>query len=322
MPFLTPSSAVRLRRAAALAVLLASGGALPAAEAVVNAFAGSETLVICRSSFVPRAGEEVWFRVVRDHRTVAAGTVRAGGDGRIALPVALPGIRPGVALPLEVTLRAGSEQGRVLPGGGTLWALAEQPLPPGRNPAAPRAIRLYDPVGRTEAAFRSISLPFESVVRLAALAAMTNTTLVVGEDLALESERGLWEALMASVAQGNRILLLAPADGVLRPPADWQLLMAGPADRLLRAPPRGGAAYKLDLREWPPAGAVRIRFRLAAIRDQVVFEAGSAAGCEAVRWTDAASGGSFTACGLGIIASWETAPAARWLLVELLNEEK
>lgn len=320
MQLLTPAAAVRLR-CAALAALLAPGGCLIAADAVVNALAGRDALVVRQSPGSP-PGEEVWFRVARNHRILASGTVRAGDGGLVTLPVTLPEIKPGVALPLEITLRAGSEQGRTLHSGGTLWALAEQPLPPGRNPAAPREIRLYDPADQTAAAFRSINLPFETATRLDALATMTNTTLVVGEGVSLEAERGLWETLMAAVTHGNRVLLLAPADGRLRLPADWMLLMAGPADKLLRAPPRGGAAYKLDLQAWPPAGAVRIRFRLAGVRDQAVFDAGPDAGCEAVRWTDAASGGSFTACGLGIIASWDTAPAARWLLVELLNEEK
>ena len=320
MQLLTPAAAVRIRYAA-LTALLSTGGWAIAAEAVVNAFAGRETLVVRQSPDSP-PGEEVWFRVARNHRILASGTVRAGDGGLVKLPVALPEIKPGVALPLEVTLRAGSEKGRPLPGGGTLWALAEQPLPPGRNPAAPREIRLYDPADRTAAAFRSINLPFETTTRLDALATMTNTTLVVGEGVSLEAERGLWETLMTAVARGNRVLLLAPAEGRLPPPDAWTQLTAGPADKLLRAPPRGGAAYKLDLQAWPPAGAVRTRFRLAGSRDQAVFDAGPDAGCEAVRWTDAASGGSFTACGLGIIASWETAPAARWLLVELLNEEK
>ena len=320
MLFLTPACCMRLR-GVALAALLAPGGCLIAADAVVNAFAGRETLMV-RHLPGPNPGEEVWFRVARDHRTLASGTVRAGADGFVTLPVALPEMKPGVALPLEVTLRAGSEQGRPLQSGGTLWALSEQPLPPGRNPATPRQIWLYDPAGRTAAAFGSINLPFETATRLDALAVVTNATLVVGEGLSLEAERGLWETLLTAVAHGNRVLLLAPADGRLGPPADWMELAAGPADTLLRAPPRGGPAYKLDLQAWPPTGAARIRFRLAGIRDQAVFDAGPDAGCEAVRWTDAASGGSFTACGLGIIASWETAPAARWLLVELLNEEK
>lgn len=320
MRLVTSGHSARLR-VAALAALVSIRCNVIAAEPFGNAFAGRETVVVRDIPGLNR-DEAVWFRVARDHRTLASGTVRVGDGGSVTLPVALPEMKPGVALPLEVTLRAGSEQGRPLRGDGTLWALSEQPLTPGRNPAAPREIWLYDPDGKTDAAFRTIALPFSTATRLEPLAAVTNATLVVGEGLSLDAEHDLWETLMTAVARGNRVLLLAPVEGRLRPPDTWTQLTAGPADKLLRAPPRGGAVYKLDLTRWPPEGAAPVRFRLAGVRDQAVFDVDPAAGCEAVKWIDAASGGSFTACGLGIVACWETAPAARWLLVEMLEMER
>ncbi len=320
MRLVTPRDAACLQLAA-LAALLTLGSTASAVEPAGNAFAGRETVVVRDISGL-NPGEAVWFRVTKDHRTLASGTVRTEADNIIRLPVALPEIKPGVALPLTVTLRAGSKQGLPLRTDSTLWALSEQPLPSGRNPAAPHDIWLYDPAGRTEAAFRSIAIPFTAAIRLEPLAAMTNITLVVGEGLSLDAERGLWEALMTSVARGNRVLLLAPTEGRLRLPAAWTQLTAGTAGENLRAPLRGGSTYKLDLKRWPPHGAIRSRFQLIGVRDQAVFDVTPEAGCEAVHWTDAASGGSFTACGLGVIACWETAPAARWLLVEMLNKEK
>ena len=246
MCLLTSKRAVLHRFTALSVICLACLCLGSATEPVMNALAGRETLLICDLPGV-QPNATVWFRVAKDHRTLASGTVRADADGRVTLPVALPEMRPGVALALNVTLRSDSEQGRILRNGGTLWALSEQPLPTGRNPAAPRAAWLYDPVGQTAAAFRSISLPFETVTRLEALAAMTNATVIVGEGLSMETERGLWETLMITIARGNRVLLLAPVDGRMRPPADLLLLTAGPVDRLLCAPPRGGPAYKLNL---------------------------------------------------------------------------
>lgn len=307
-------------RLATLPVLAVLCGFAPRAWAVGNVFAGREQVIV-RLAQELQADEAVWFRIVKDHRTLASGTVRVGADGTLTLPVALPEMKSGVALALSLVLRAGSEQGRPLCADETIWALAEQPFAADHNPAAPRTLWLYDPEGQTETAFRSIALTFETTKRPEALGALTNAIVVVGEGLSLESERGLWEMLMTSVARGNRVLLLAPAEGRLFPPAAWLQLSAGSADKLLRAPPRGGAAYKLDLKRWPPNGAVRVRFQLAGFRDQAVFEVHPETGSEAVTWTDATSGGSFAACGLNVISCWETVPAARWLLVEMLKKE-
>ena len=78
--------------------------------------------------------------------------------------------------------------------------------------------------------------------------------------------------------------------------------------------------YKLDLTNWPPDGkAAATRFQLSAYRGEAVFNVTPDAGCIALGW-DAPAGGSFRACGLGIIANWNETPAARWLLVEMIGK--
>ena len=298
-------------------ILSRSDGA--AGDPVWNAFAGRETLVIGGIDGRLPAGERVWFRVAKERRTVASGTVGSRPGGGVEVPVRLPEMKPGVALPFEVELRAGSEQGRVLRS-GTLWAFSEQPFDPGRTLTAPRALLLYDPDGHTAAALRSISLSCDTLERPASLEGVTNAVIVVGEGVSLESERGLAGLLDSAVTRGNRVLVLAPHDGQFKPPAAWRVLLAGNAQEVLRKPAAVPAPYKLDLSGWPPDGrAAQVRFRLAAERDEAVFTVTPDAGCEAVGWDDAASGGCFRACGLGIVAKWNETPAARWLLVELVE---
>lgn len=307
--------------AAAAAALLLAVLLQPADAAVAwNAMAGKDKLVV-RDLMGLQAGNLVWFRVAKDQRTLYSGTARVGADHCLALPVTLPGMKPGVSLALQVELREGTEHGRALRGPETLWAMAAQPCEPGHNPAAPRRVWLYDHENRTEAALRSISLSFETLRRIEELDSLTNAVVVVGEDTSLDGERGLWEALMSATAKGNRILLLAPADGYLHPPANWRRLIAGEAEEVLRHPIRGSAPYKLDLTDWPPdRAALRMRFHLVGMRDEAVFAASEDSGSAAVGWNYGPAGGQFLACGLGVVAKWEQTPAARWLLVEMLEK--
>jgi len=219
-----------------------------------------------------------------------------------------------------VELRAGSEQGRLLRQ-GLLWAFSEQPFDPERKLSSSRSLLLYDPEGRTDAALRSISLVHESLERPSLLDGVTNALILVGEGVSLTSERGLAERLAAAVVRGNRVLLLAPSEGQLEPPSAWRVLLAGNAQDVLRKQEAKTLTYKLDLNRWPPDGnAIRMRFHLVAERDAAVFDVTPNAGCEAVGWDDAASGGRFLACGLGIISKWSETPAARWLLAEMVEQ--
>ena len=292
---------------------------------VWNAFAGQGTLVIRETKDRVPPGESVWFRVAKGTRTMASGSVKSGQDGSLELPVRLPNMKPGVALPFEVELRAGSDKGRLLRG-GTLWVFSEQPFDPELKRAGSRALLLYDPEGHTGDALRSISITFEHLEKPASLETVTNSVIVVGESVSLESERGLSERLCLAVARGNRVLLLAPRAGQIMLPPAWRILLAGNAQDVLRTAGVKTAPYKLDLNEWPPDGrAVQMSFRLTAERVDPVFTVTPDTGCEAIGWDDVASGGRLRACGLGIVAKWHEAPAARWLLAEMVerltNEE-
>lgn len=317
-PFITVTGFLACVGVLAFAGVISRSEGAPA-ETGLNAFAGRETLLVVGIKDHLSRGERVWFRVTKERRTIASGTARSGSAGRIDLPVQLPGMKPGVALPFEIELRADSEQGRLMRG-GTLWAFSEQPFDPEHKLSASRTVVLYDPEGRTEVALRSISLACDTLDKPASLEGVTNAVIVVGEGVSLESERGLVDLLADAVARGNRVLLLAPRDGQLKPPSAWRVLLAGDAQDVLRVTAASTVPYKLKLKEWPPDGrAVQMRFHLTAERDEAIFTVSPDAGCEAIGWDDVASGGCFRSCGLGIIAKWNQTPAARWLFVELVE---
>ena len=306
------------RASAAVFLALVLSITASAADPAWNAFAGQENLRIRGVAGVV-AGADVWFSLAKAQHKISSSTIKAAADASLVLPVRIPEMKPGVALALDLTLRVGSEQGRILRS-GPLWAFAERPFEPKENPAAPRTILLYDPEGKTEPALRSIELPFESITKLDALADRTNAVIVVGEGVSLDGERGLWQTLMDAVAHGNHVLLLAPKDGQIHLPSVWENLMAGDVQKVLRHGTVSKLPYKLDLTTWPPDGkAVATRFQLAAFRDEAVFNVTPDIGCAAIGW-DTPSGGHFRACGLGIIAKWNETPAARWLFGEMLGE--
>lgn len=297
----------------ALCVLTAHGSDEPTA-----AFGETDGIVVPGNAGLA-ADATVWFRVAKAGRTLASGSVAAFAGEPLRIPVALPDLKPGVAMPLELTLRRGGDAGESL-FEGRLWAFSRQPVGPGHDPVAPRTLHLYDPEGRTDAALREVGLPFERVARLEALGALRDAVIVVGEGLSLDEERGLTDALAEAVGRGNDALLLAPREGTLALPSAWTRLVAGTIRDVFPAPKQGAGGQGADSAAFVrPDPAERTGFRLSGLRDEAVFGVADRAGVEAVGWETVGSEGRFRACGARLVARWETSPAARWLLVELLE---
>jgi hypothetical protein len=303
-----------------LAVFLLGLAGTALAEAPTAAFAEREAIVLPRCAGL-RAGERVWFRLTKESRLLAAGSATADGAAVLRIPVSLPGLKGGLTMRLELTLRQGGEDGEIL-FEGALWTFAQRPFEGSRNPVAPRALFLWDPGQSTSKAFAAIGIDFEPVASLDAVAELHDALLVIGEGISLADERGLREMLDEAMTRGNDILLLAPEAGTLHPAA-WRRLAAGDL-RALFPPPKPAAA------ETGPdsaallaaANAGQASFRLCAERDEAVFVVARDAGVSAVGWESATSGARFRACGVPIVAVWDSSPAARWLLVEMLEHYK
>lgn len=288
----------------------------------LNIFAGREERVVVKDLDALPAGElRVWYAISKETRAIAKGTARVESDGSVVLLVKLPELKPGVAMRFDLEIRAGSDQGpRVKE--ATLWALSEQPRVSGFKPTGERQLLLYDPAGNTEKAFQSIGLACESVGCLETLADATNAVIVVGEGMSLESERGLGDVMTGAVLRGNRVLLLAPTDGVVKPPegGPWRLL-AGASGAVLGGERKAGSP-SLDLGLYPSTNSLnKAFFRLGSDetgRTTVTVSLDS--GEQSVGWNYVQKPGRFRACGLGLVENWDKKPAMRWFLMEMIEE--
>lgn len=189
----------------------------------------------------------------------------------------------------------------------------------GRDPAAERKqwlqdldLRLYDPSGETARTLDELDWPYRRLANPAAFAALGAATLLVGEGCSLRENRGLLEAAVRAAENGARVVVLAPADGVFAPPGT----PAGrpePAELHFRS---AEFVRELDKRfDVPPA---RATFRLDGTRagaEVAVVSSNGWAFVEA-RWNN---GGALVLAGPGVLATWESSPVPRHLLVRLLE---
>ena len=285
---------------------LAGGG-------VQNVFAGRKSILLPSMDNVAE-GEKLSFRVTKDHRALASGTVKAGKAGRVELPVLLPGMKPGVAMQLELSLSKISDGASASLASGMVWAFAEQPFAFEGNPASMPLLYLYDPEGKTSAAFESIKLRVQCVDDFSELESVTNAFIVIHEGFSIDSVRGFDEILDGFVRHGNRVLLIAPSEGAIIIPSGLESCWYGITLKGCHSHAEIlGTDYDLDLSSMPGC-----RFRLVGIHDEAALQVDGAKGYEAAIWWDAKNDGKVIFCGLNLISSWEKTPAARWLLGEIL----
>ena len=259
-----------------------------------NVFADAKEITVQTTH---KEGDPISFTVSFEHRTLVVGTTRADANGIVRLPVELPGMKPGVALPVELTL---SRLDKTHFERKKAWAFSRDPA---INPA--KKIMLFDTGDKTADALESLSIPFTRGNTDLLATPDTNTLVIVGENF---SEHGTLDAIMQAAVLGVDVLILAPEKNFTLPlPSEPKNFHLGSAQDILRNPK---AVYKLIL----PKGGLR----LAAQDDEVVLRTDEKTTAQAAQWTFT-NGGRVRVCGAPLILNWETTPAARWLLAEMLN---
>lgn len=284
-------------------------------------FAGSEQLLLQELPGVA-AGEQVWLRIAQGERTLASGPVRAAADGFVSFDLTLPAMQPGVVLPLNISLHLDSAQGPALMDNATAWFFSHYPWPDGYNPVAPRELYLYDPVGTTAEALDSIKLPFKLLDYPRALVEIRDSPIIVAEGIDFIEERGLWDELVEAAANSNcDLLLLAPAAARLSPLPVWSYFAVGSTQRLFLKPVPDGKKrpWPIDLKTIPARAPGGTGFQLVTEEGRVLLATSAYNASEAAVWELPPPGGRIRLCGNAIISRWETTPAARWLLAELIN---
>jgi hypothetical protein len=203
-------------------------------------------------------GRFVW-RVAAGSATVKAGEVElaaeAGKATDIVIKVAVPPVKDGVIFGSKLTVAAVEEK---RPKAAAtlerdLWIFSKDPFMDRSEWLKKRKITLYDSKGDTTKMLTAAKVPFEEVRDVAALAAVKEGLLIVGEGLSFKDEKGLAAALHKLATDGLTVLILAPAAGEVVIPG-----VGGPAAGLEDLTFRREIVRKLDKRldpdGWAPDG--------------------------------------------------------------------
>lgn len=277
-------------------ILLLLASAAHAATAPLNFFTGAEGADVCVAT--PFAeGETLSYRMAHEHRTLAAGTARVGAEGVARLPVALPEMKAGVALPMDLTLsRRDGTQAETR----KAWVFSKALIV---NPA--RKIHLIDTDGKTAEMLEALPVAFESVRGAETITALTNALIIVGGGW---NDSVIWRAVLEAAERGADVLLLAPAEeSVITLPHVLHNFNMACAHDILRDP---RAPYELAM----PIGGLRLTVHDGG----VALRMDDHAPAQAAQWKYG-GGGRVRVCGLPLIPVWEKTPAARWLLAEMIT---
>ena len=316
---------MKVRPAAAFAVVLISLAHAAAALDLTlldlwsDAFPATTTTWRVQAS----APAEIGWQLVLGSATVDRGQrTIAHAAQPIELPVRTPALRAGAPAQatLLITATAGGQSAQVE---HAVYLLPADPWTGLRAQLTARPVRVFDPDGTLAPHLREAGAEPVLVRNPAAIAALTNGLLLVGEGVSLRAQRGLVDALVRAASGGARVLLLAPAEGTLPLPGHESLAdLPRPALRLDGAQALRALDKRLDTETWPgrPAALTSV-CTLSADRRQP--EATWAPAADGWAWLDldyrGSGGGRLLAVGWAPVAAWDQGPAPRHVLAALVR---
>lgn len=189
----------------------------------------------------------------------------------------------------------------------------------GRNPAALRAewikdldLHVFDSDGETATVLDELEWPYRLISNLSAFDTLDDAVLLIGEGCSLRARRGLMESAVRAARKGVRVVFLSFSEGTFMLS---QITEESPRPVSLRFQDES-FVRELDKRlDVPP---VRGTFRIAGQRTgaEVVVEPAGGWACLEASWDN---GGRLLITGCGLLDTWETSPAPRYLLVRILE---
>lgn len=303
------------------------------ADARTNYFAGRNATF----GIVVRGGGAVdgticWVLTVGNRPLVrGSAAVRHAGDDptRVDVMLSLPEVREGLVV--DATLSASLVDSVGEQRGGKAKKVRFFPPDPftaRRHWLESRRMALFDPVGRTAAAFETAGVPFAPLPKDLDIAQIRPSVIVIGEGVSWGDRPGLPRQLAVFAARGLGVLCLAPRDGEMPLPgtADEPGEVVAKKALLRRADVVAEFDDRLDWRAWSAAGDTIVsRFTVAADGEAVLLRVGD--GPAGWPWLEAAfarretepPAGTIIVCGLGIVAHWDETPAAKYLFAALLQ---
>lgn len=275
----------------------------------------------------PLEGRLGWSLSV-NQRTVEHGEqpfeAAAGQATEVAVALKLPTVKAGVILKsqLSVAVYVPGAQQPAATHSKPLWIFPRDPFADRQQWLKGLRITLFDPQRTTDDVLRQAGVPFQLLSNPAALDAVTEGLLLIGEGTAWRDHRALGESMMKAAARGVPVLCLAPGEGAIVLPGSEGAEQPSPVSLTLR---REDIITELDQRldavAWPPQGQMAAsRLAIKAGREQVLLEVTEDAhGWPWLEVSYPAAKGRLVVCGLAIIRPWESGPAPRYLLAELLT---
>lgn len=247
-------------------------------------------------------GEPVSFRIAHGPRTLAAGSARVEAGCLLRLEMTLPEMKPGVALPVEVTFSR-----RDFTQAETCKAWVFSKIPPPVKPK--RKVYLVDDIdGKTAEWLDTLSVEFETVRNTETIATLTNAFIIVGEEAG--NDVAVWKAVLHAAERGADVLRLAPEEkSMIVLPHDLQQFSIDSEKDILRDT---SAPYYLSVLDLGYGG-----LRLIAHDGEVALRMDCHASAQAAQWRYY-SGGRVRVCGIPLCVTWERTPSIRWLLAEMI----
>jgi hypothetical protein len=264
----------------------------------------------------------VTWRLIAEARTLMSGSGKVSRDSKDLIPVyemaiPLPPLKPGVTQELSVEIvhiRAVGTDAVQYP----IYVFSREPFAARERWLKRLRIKLFDPEGGTADLFDAENIPYNRLLDLAAIEAVDNGVLLVGEDVSWAEQRLLPESLLQAAQRGVTVLCLAPSEGELPLPFG-EIRANGLPSRLVfgRADFLRGFDKRFDLLPG------RSRLSIVPLRDRMALRADDDEG--EWTWTDIRyptenREGRLALCTWGIVSQWEVSPVYRYLLADILQD--
>lgn len=289
-----------------------------------NVFAGRKTSLDCVVNSQVATDARLAWSVSVERAVIARGekSLKLNPDrpADAGIEVEFPELRPGVVSPAGLSLDVQTLDGHRAQQTVALYVFSPDVIANRQQWLKSLQIALFDPAKKTRAALEGLNIPLRTLADPDSSRA--SGLILYGEGLEPARQKPAWQQAIAVAAGGKKVIVLAssgatiPVDGILAI-GDHQPT----AVSLRRADRIRDYDKRLDAVTWPlPGRLVASSLSLTAKGQTPLAEfRDDAAGWS---WLDVryANGGRLVWTGHGIIESWESTPAARYLFVKMLEE--
>lgn len=267
------------------------------------------------------AAEVVWSvkladRVVARHREPIA-----ADEDLLTWTVEFAALKPGVTMSGEVSAELVDSEGKTLgePLTRSITLFSPEVFAGKKQWLKSLEIALFDPSRATLDVLEPSDVPLTFIRSTAALAGIESGVIIIGEGTSWKTQPTLPTRMLELAASGRTVLCMAPLEGRL--PLPEPAGEAGPTRLTWRD---GGFVSELDKRlntqTWP-ADATAFASRLRLAWDDGPVATVDAAGDIGWPWLEIeySNGGRLIITGARITGAWEQTPAARYILLKLLE---